>query len=98
MRIHSQKGQTKMKAISNLLVSVAAAGLAFAPIAAQANTRAGDSSPIYSSAMVSSSMAQDNDGEGMGAGTLIIGVLAVAAIIGAIVIALDSDEPASPGA
>jgi hypothetical protein len=86
-----------MKATSKLLVAVAAAGLAFAPIAAQANTRASDNGPVYSSAMISSSMTQDGNSAGMGVGALMFGVLGIAGIIGAIMIMLDSNEHASQG-
>ncbi|MEM7665248.1 MAG: hypothetical protein AAF250_05280 [Pseudomonadota bacterium] len=84
---------------SRLAVTVAAASMAFAPIAAQANTRAGDSSTIYSGSAVSQpGVGRSDDGESLkGTGGIIIILLAAAAVAGIIII-IDDDDNQSPGA
>lgn len=44
-----------MKSISRLICAIAAGNLVFVPIAAQANTRAGDNSAIYTTPMAAGS-------------------------------------------
>ncbi len=92
-----------MKSMSRLMVTAAAAGMAFAPVAAQANTRAGDSAPVYT-AQSSETSAQPGtnrnaDGENIaGVPALIGALLAAAAAAGVIVIvADDDDDDQSPG-
>ncbi|TRD11648.1 hypothetical protein FGU71_07065 [Erythrobacter insulae] len=85
-------------------VTVAAAGLALSPIAAQANTRAGDSGSIYgaeaSSAGAIFGAVYDDDDEVAGLwgrlSGVIAGLLAATVIIGVLSIADDSDDQ-SPG-
>ncbi|MHA7820235.1 MAG: hypothetical protein ACX930_11365 [Erythrobacter sp.] len=87
------------KIVSRALVSAAAVSMAFAPIAAQANTRAGDNAPVYSSETVSQpGLAREADGEEMrgGAGIILL-ILAAAAAIAGIVIIADGDDGQSPG-
>ena len=88
-----------MKSISRLTVTVAAASMAFAPIAAQANTRAGDNAPVYTSQSAQPGMAREAEGEEMrGGGATILLLLAAAAAIAGIVIAADNeDDDQSPG-
>lgn len=89
---------------NKIITTAAAVGLAFAPIAAQANTRAADSAPVYTSASASQpGLGRTAEGEDIvGVPGVIIGVLAAAAVIGAIVIASseddeDTDPNQSPG-
>jgi hypothetical protein len=92
------------KAMSKVIMTAAAAGLALAPISAQANTRAGDQAPVYTS----TSAAQPGIGRGAegesieGVPGLVIGILAAAAIIGAVVVIAsedseDNNDNQSPG-
>lgn len=89
-----------MKAASRLIVTAAAASMAFAPIAAQANTRASDNAPVYNTA----SAAQPGIGrtaegeEAKGKSGVLIALLAAAAAIASIVaLADEDDEGQSPG-
>lgn len=93
------------KATSKVIMTAAAAGLALAPISAQANTRAGDQAPVYtSSAAAQPGLGRNAEGEGVaGVPGIVIGIFAAAAVIGAVVIASseddeDTDENQSPGA
>ena len=84
--------------VSRALVTAAAAGLAFAPIAAQANTRAGDNAPVYSDTVSQPGLARNADGEEMrGGASIILLLLAAAAAIGGIIIIADGDDGQSPG-
>ena len=87
------------KSISRVLVTTAAAGLVFAPIAAQANTRAGDNTPVYTSEAAQPGMGRAAEGEEVrGGGATILLLLAAAAAIAGIVIAADNeDDDQSPG-
>lgn len=92
------------KTTSRLIVTAAAASMAFTPIAVQANTRAGDSAPIYASNSASQpGLARDAEGESfVGRPGVLIALFAAAAAIGAIVLIADeddedSDENQSPG-
>ena len=88
-----------MKTMSRLMVTAAAASMAFAPIAAQANTRAGDNAPVYTSEAAQPGMARDAEGEEMRGSSTILLLLAAAAAIAGIVIAADNeDDDQSPGA
>ncbi|BDI59517.1 hypothetical protein [Qipengyuania nanhaisediminis] len=87
-----------IKSMSRLMVTAAAASMAFAPIAAQANTRASDSTPVYTSASAQPGMARDAEGEEMRGGSVILALFAAAAAIAGIIIAVDSeDNDQSPG-
>lgn len=88
-----------MKMISRFAMSAAAMGMAFAPIAAQANTRAGDSTATYSVSASQPGVGREEAGdllEGGGSG-IIIALFAAAAVIAGIVILADDDDQ-SPGA
>lgn len=95
---------------TRLMGSAAAAGLVFAPIAAQAaqadapaNTRAGDNAVVYAAEPVSApgTDRDDDDGEGIvGIPTAIAALFATAATAGTIVIVdevSDDDNDQSPG-
>ena len=49
--------------MSRLLVTAAAASMAFAPVAAQANTRASDNAPVYTSAASQPGLARLSGGK-----------------------------------
>lgn len=88
-----------IKTSSRLAVIAAIAGLAFAPIAAQANTRAGDSTPVYTSSTAQPGVGRSAEGESLvGVPSIILALLAGAATIASIVVASDSEEDdVSPG-
>lgn len=89
-----------MKAMSRVMVTAAAASMAFAPIAVQANTRASDSAPTYTaSAEAQPGLGRTADGEEVkgGSGILLAIFAAAAAIAGIVAIADDEDEGQSPG-
>ncbi|WP_298470093.1 hypothetical protein [uncultured Erythrobacter sp.] len=88
-----------MKFASRLAMTAAAAGLAFAPIAAQANTRAGDSSTFYSGSAVSQpGVGRSADGEELKGTSGILIILFGAAVIAGIIIIIDDEDNQSPGA
>ena len=102
--MNSQGGLTSMKnMVSRVMAATAAAGLVFAPIAAQANTRAGDNTPVYTSNSTASQpgLAREAEGEeagGKGSAIILLLFAAAAAIAGIAVIADDdSEEGQSPG-
>ena len=89
-----------IKTMSRLAVTAAAASMAFAPIAAQANTRAADSAPVYTAqSSAQPGLARDAEGEDLaGSPSIIIALLAAAAIIGGVVAISDNeDDGQSPG-
>ena len=80
------------KTTSKVIMTAAAAGLAFAPIAAQANTRAADAAPVYSNTAAQPGVGRAAEGENaVGATGIIVALFAGAAIIGGIIIAADED-------
>lgn len=85
--------------VSRLVMTTAAAGMALAPIAASANTRAGDSATTYSVPASAPGKGRAAKGEKLVAPGILIAVLAGAAAIGAIVIINDDDDEdnQSPG-
>lgn len=91
------------KIVTRMMAAAAALGLVAAPIMAQANTRAGDSTATYSTANALPGLGRAAGGEGQGeeeggAGVLLLGGAAAALIIAGIVVAADSgDNDASPG-
>ena len=92
------------KATSKVIMTAAAAGLAFAPISAQANTRAGDQAPVYTSATAAQpGLGRGAEGESIeGTPGIIVAVFAAAAIIGAVVVIAsedseDNNDNQSPG-
>ncbi len=87
------------KTASRLMATAAAASLAFAPIAAQANTRASDNAPVYTASESQPGTAREAEGENIrGSQGIVIALLAAAATIAAIVIAAgNEDDDQSPG-
>jgi hypothetical protein len=74
--------------------------MAFAPIAAQANTRAGDNAPVYTAETTAQpGMAREAEGESLrGTPGIIIALFAAAAAIAGIVAVADNDDNGqSPG-
>ena len=87
------------KLASRLAMTAAAASMAFAPIAAQANTRAGDSSTVYSASAVSQpGIGRDADGEALEGTPGILAILFLAAAVAGIIIIIDDEDNQSPGA
>ncbi len=91
-----------MKAMTRVMVSAAAASMAFAPIAVQANTRASSSTPVYTPSAAQPGMGRDAEGEELGGrnggATVLIAILGVAAVVGGIIaITDDEDDDQSPG-
>ncbi len=92
------------KIAQKLMAAFAATGLLVAPVAAQANTRAGDSAAFYTSAQVQPGVGRSADGEGLGGepGDIIGMLLAGLWLTGIIVIIIDLDDNdndnQSPGA
>ena len=75
-------------------MTAAAASLAFAPIAATANTRAADSTATYAAP----GEGRDAKGEKLVAPGVLVAILAAAAAAGAIIILSDDDDDnQSPG-
>ena len=87
-----------MKTVSRVLVTAAAASMAFAPIAVQANTRAGDNAPVYTADFAQPGLGRATDGEDVkGATGIILLLFAAAAAIAGIIVVADTDNGASPG-
>ena len=88
------------KTVSRIAMTAAAAGLVFAPIAAQANTRAGDSGAVYSISTASQpGVGRSADGESLeGESGLLLALLAAAAVIAGIIIIIEDEDNQSPGA
>ena len=88
------------KTAARFLVTAAAASMAFAPIAAQANTRAGDNAPVYTSNTAAQpGLGREAEGEDVrGATGIILLIFAAAAAIGGIIVIADNnDNGQSPG-
>ena len=88
-----------IKTMSRLMVTAAAASMAFAPIAAQANTRASDSTPVYTETASQPGLARSAEGEEVrGAPSILLALLAAAAAIGGILAVTNGDDDGqSPG-
>lgn len=86
-----------MKTLNRAILSAAAASLAMLPIAAQANTRAGDSDSVYS--VSAPGLGRAAEGESAISGTaVVLALIALGLIAGGIYFAADSDdEGQSPG-
>lgn len=82
--------------VSRVVMTIAAAGLAFAPVAVSAKTRAGDSVANYKS-VSSPGEGREARGEKLVAPGILLAILAAAAAAGVIIIIDDSDNQ-SPGA
>ena len=87
-----------IKTTSRLVMTAAAASLAFAPIAANANTRAADSTATYTTASAPGE-GVDAKGEKLaGAPGILLALFGGGLIIAAIIIAADEDDDnQSPG-
>lgn len=88
-----------MKFVTRLAVTAAAASLAVLPIAAQANTRAGDNAAVYSTSAAQPGVGRAAEGEEAASGfAIILGIFAAVAIGAGIFFASDSDDDGqSPG-
>lgn len=88
-----------IKLVTRLTMTAAAASMAVLPIAAQANTRAGDNAAVYSTSASQPGVGRAAEGEEAKSGfAIILGLLAAAGIIGGIFLAQDSDDDGqSPG-
>lgn len=88
-----------MKIATRIAMTAAAASMAVLPIAAQANTRAGDSAAVYSVSAAQPGLGRDAEGENAKGGFgIVLGLLAAVAIIGGVFLASDSeDNGQSPG-
>ncbi len=81
-----------LKNTSKIIFAVAAATMAFAPVAAQANTRAGDSGAVYSAPGSQPGMGRSAEGEKFGsAANAFAWVLVALWLSGIVVIAADLD-------
>ena len=87
------------KIVSRMMFAAAAASMAFAPIAAQAGTRASDSGAVYSASSSAPGMGREEDGESIRSGlSLVLALLAAGLIIAGIIFATQTDdEGQSPG-
>lgn len=90
------------KTIQKVLAAVAAAGLAFTPIAAQANTRAGDSGAFYSGSQSQPGQGRTASGESIAGGADILALILVGLWVTGVVLAFADDDDdifnQSPGA
>lgn len=87
-----------MKTVNRMIVTAAAASMAVLPVAAQANTRAGDNGAIYSTSAPGLGRTADGEEVGGGGSSIILALIAAGLIIGGIITATDSDDDGqSPG-
>lgn len=85
---------------TRLAVMAAAISMVFTPIAAQANTRAGDTVAVYSAQSTSQPWIIGDDDEGgwlFGDNAILAALIALAAV-GGLIIVLDDSNNQSPGA
>jgi len=88
---------------TRMMMTAAAASMAFMPVVAQANTRAGDSATVYSTAKAKPGVGRAAKGEKQAQGfSIVLGLLAASAVIvgGLIaggVIGNSTDDDQSPG-
>lgn len=82
--------------ISRFVMTIAAAGLVFAPVGASGKTRAGDSTAKYTS-VASPGKGREARGEKLVAPGILLAILTAAAAAGIIVL-IDDDDNQSPGA
>lgn len=81
---------------SRLALSAAAATMAFAPIAAQANTRAGDNGAIYASTAIAPPILDEEDDDDDGIGAWIFGLLGAVGVM-LVLVSIDDSDDQSPG-
>lgn len=88
-----------MKFATRIAMTAAAASMAFMPIAAQANSRAGDNGAVYSVSSAQPGLNRAAEGESIKSGLgIVLALLAAGVIIAGIVFATDSnDKGQSPG-
>lgn len=86
-----------MKTVNRVLLTAAAASMAVLPVAAQANTRAGDNGAIYSQS--APGIGRDAEGESIGnGGKILLALIAAGLVTFGIIKATDSkDDGQSPG-
>ncbi len=86
-----------IKSISRTMMAAASIGLVFAPVAAQANTRAGDSAQVYTSGAVSQpGVGRSAEGESLVAPGFLFAILA-ALIAAGVIVLIDDGGDQSPG-
>lgn len=83
--------------LSRMVMTAAAAGLALAPIAATANTRAADTGAVYTTSVSAPGQGRDAKGEELVAPGILLALFAAAAAAGVIIIIDDGDDNQSPG-
>ena len=93
------RASMKKNIASRIAVTVAAASMAITPIAAQANTRAGDSAALYSQSTVAQpgTNRQAEGEELIGDGAWLLALLAALLATAGVIIAIDDDDNQSPG-
>lgn len=92
-----------LKKMQHLFVMLAAAGLAMTPIAAQANTRAGDSGTFYAGSQSQPGLSRSAEGEDfISTSAFLVSLVLGAYLTGIVVIVADldgrDDDNQSPGA
>jgi len=81
---------------TRLMMTAAAATMAFAPIAAQAGTRASDNASVYS--VSAPGVGRGDEGESISGGGIVLAIFAVILVGAGIFFAVDSeDDGQSPG-
>ena len=87
-----------LKSVFPIALKAAVIALIASPIAAQANTRAGDSGAIYTASFAQPGSGRDADGESIASGSsFLIGLLVGLGASGLIAIIADDDDDQSPG-
>ena len=87
-----------MKTASRMMMAAAAASMALAPVAVQANTRASDGDVVYTTSNAKPGLARSAEGEELASGIKVVIALLAAALVGAgIYFITDSDPAQSPG-
>ncbi len=91
-----------LKKISQSTIALAAASMAMAPVAAQANTRAGDSSVTYATPASQPGAGRQADGEELGRGGNVFAYFLAGLWLAGIVLIIvdvndDDDDRQSPG-
>lgn len=100
-QVDELEGFDMMKTMTRILAATAAMGVAFAPIAAQANTRAGDSGAVYSVSNSAPGLGRSDEGEAQAGGFPFLIVFVVVAVGLGIYVSTDPDDDGdrvSPGA